>query len=68
MENQELDIDKLRLNAEHYRDLLNVGGCTYEEARAQVDPYIKAVNERAKAIAKKYNRRAPRMSAAAFLR
>lgn len=29
MENQELDIDKLRLNAEHYRDLLNVGGCTY---------------------------------------
>lgn len=68
MENDKVDIDTLRKEAEHYRDLLQMGGCTYEEARAHVDPYIKAVNEKAKEIAKKYGRRAPKMSPMAFLR
>lgn len=65
---QEMTIDELRVRAEHYKALLNSGGCTYEEARKNVDPYINAVNEKAKEIAKKYNRRAPKMSAMAFLR
>lgn len=65
---QEMTIDELRVRAEHYRVLLNNGGCTYEEARKNVDPYIKAVNEKAKEIAKKYNRKPPKMSAIAFLR
>ncbi len=68
MEKNEIDIDTLRKDAEHYRDLLQIGECSYEEARAHVDPYIKAVNEKAKEIAKKYGRRAPKMSPMAFLR
>lgn len=65
---KEMTIEELRNEAERYRALLSMGECSYEEARKHVDPYIKAVNERAKEIAKKYNRRAQKMTAIAFLR
>lgn len=68
MDEKEMTLDELRVRAEQYRSLLHMGECTYEEARKYVDPYINAVNEKAKTIAKKYNRRAPKMTSMAFLR
>lgn len=68
MKESEMTIEELKARAEKYRAMLHIGECTYEEARKNVDPYIKAVNEKAKEIAKKYNRKAPKMTAMAFLR
>ena len=68
MKEEEKNFEELKLIAEHYKQLLKVGACSYEEARANVDPYVNAVNEKAKELAKKYNRRAPKLSPMAFLR
>ena len=65
---KEMTIEKLKAQAEKYRILLHTGECSYEEARKHVDPYINAVNDKAKEIAKKYHRKAPKMTAMAFLR
>ena len=65
---QEMSIEQLKERAERYKALLSIGACTYEEARRNVDPYVNAVNAKAKEIAKKYNRRAPKLTPMAFLR
>ena len=62
------EILALKEHAEKYRHLLNIGECSYAEAKKEIMPYLKAVNEKGKEIAKKYGRRAPNMSLAAFLR
>jgi polyhydroxyalkanoate synthesis regulator phasin len=44
------------------------GEITYDEAKAEADPIIDEIYERAKVIAKKYNQRATRLSFAALMR
>lgn len=55
-----MDKDFLRDVAEHYRSLYRIGGCSREEAKENIQPYLDLVNERSKEIAKKYNQK-PRL-------
>ena len=48
---------KLKANAEYYRDLYRTGKCSREIAKEEITPYLDAVNEKAKELAKKYNQK-----------
>lgn len=44
------------------------GQITYDQAKAEAQPIIDNINDRAKVIAKKYNRKASKVSFAAIMR
>lgn len=44
------------------------GKISYEQAKAEAEPIIEAINEQAKVIAKKYNQRPAKVSFAAIMR
>lgn len=63
-----MDIDNLRVQAEKYRALYNLGGCSREEATKNIMPYLETVNNKSKEIAKKYNRKPKRITFANYIR
>lgn len=60
--------DELKRQAEKAKVLYYNGHITREEAKAQIMPYINAVNERSKELAKKYNQRPKLVNFAGFMR
>lgn len=63
-----MDIEELRYNAELYRAQYNLGYCTREEAKKNILPYIEYLNNKAKEIAKKYNKRPKIISFSSYIR
>ncbi len=63
-----MDIVVLKQNAEYYRMLYNCGKCTREEAKEYIQPYLNAIYEKSKEIAKKYNKRPVKVGLSQFLR
>lgn len=61
-------LDELKVIAEHYRWLYNTGQCSREQAKENIMPYLNAVNEKSKEIAKKYKQRPRKVDFAAFIR
>lgn len=59
---------KLKANAEYYRDLYRVGKCLREIAKEEITPYLDAVNEKAKELAKKYNQKYKAVNFSSFVR
>ena len=59
---------KLKANAEYYRDLYRVGKCSREIAKEEIIPYLDAVNEKSKELAKKYNQRYKAVNFSSFVR
>lgn len=51
------EIAALKEEADYYRYLYRSGQCTRETAKEHIMPYLNAVNEKMKEIAKKYNKR-----------
>lgn len=62
------EIEKLRETAETYRYLYRSGQCSREVAKENITPYLNAVNEKMKEIAKKYNRRPQKIGFAIYIR
>lgn len=54
------EVKVLKENAEKARSLYRMGAITREEAKKDIKPYVDAVNNKSKEIAKKYNQR-PRL-------
>ena len=52
---------KLKVIAEKYRDLYRLNQCSRDEAKKNIMPYLDAINEKSKEIAKKYNQK-PRLA------
>lgn len=52
-----MSIDDLRCQAENYRAMYRCGGCTREEARFYIQPYLDLANKKSKELAKKYNQK-----------
>ena len=59
---------KLKANAEYYRDLYRTGKCSREIAKEEIAPYLDAVNEKAKELAKKYNQKYKSVNFSSFVR
>lgn len=59
---------KLRQDAMQAKADYMLGRINQAEAKKRVEPYIQAVNEKAKQLAKKYNQRPKLVSTASFLR
>ena len=59
---------KLKANAEYYRDLYRTGKCQREIAKEEITPYLDAVNEKAKELAKKYNQKYKAVNFSSFVR
>ena len=59
---------KLKANAEYYRDLYRTGKCSREIAKEEITPYLDAVNEKAKELAKKYNQKYKAVNFSSFVR
>lgn len=49
------NINELRAQAEHYRTLYRMGAVDVAKAKEMINPYIEAVNEKSKQLAKQYN-------------
>lgn len=62
------NIQKLKQQAEHYCMVYKMHGCTREEAKQKIQPYIDAVNQKSKEIAKKYNQKPKTVSFNKFVR
>ena len=63
-----VEVANLREEAELAKVKLLYGEIEYEEAVEMVKPYINAVNEKSKSIAKKYNQRPRFVSVKGYLR
>lgn len=62
------DVQLLKSQADEAKLKFKLGLMTYEEAKINIEPYVKKFNKRSKEIAKKYNQRAKLISTAAYLR
>jgi len=62
------EILDLKTIAEGARAAYKMGHLSREEASAKIKPYLLKVNEKAVAIAKKYNQRPRKVSLTSFLR
>ncbi|CUB44701.1 MULTISPECIES: hypothetical protein [Bacillus] len=62
------DILDLKTTAEAARAAYKMGHLSREEAIIKIEPYLIRVNEKAVAIAKKYNQRPRKVSLTSFLR
>ena len=62
------EIEAKKAKAIDARSAYNAGWITRAEAKAEIMPYIDAVNEKSAEIAKKYGMKARKISFAAFVR
>lgn len=62
------EIKQLKQEAEVARAEYRTGCITRDEAKDRIMPYINAVNERSKKLAKKYNQKYKAVSLSVFLR
>lgn len=62
------EVKALQERAEHAKALYNAGLLDRDNAKAQIMPYLNAVNERSKEIAKKYGQRAKTVNFTNFIR
>ena len=60
--------EDLKQDAEYYRALYNLGGCSREIAKEHIQPYLNAVNSKSKELAKKYGRRPVKVSFISYVR
>lgn len=58
----------LKQRAEYYRHLYNIGGCSRDIAKENIQPYIDFINDNLKIIAKKYNRSPKYISFIGYIR
>lgn len=63
-----LEIQILKERAESYKVLYQTNQVNRDEAISNIQPYIDAVNAKAKALAKKFNVRPKLVTVAGFLR
>lgn len=61
-------IKELMEDAEYWRQLYRCGGCTRDDAKLHIMPYINAVNNKSKELALKYNQRAKLVTFSAYVR
>lgn len=59
---------KLKSNAEYYRDLYRIGKCSRDIAKEEIMLYLDKVNEKAKELSKKYNRKYKAINFSSFVR
>lgn len=59
---------ELLVKAQKAKALYSIGKLNRSQARAEIDPYIQAFNNKSKEIAKKYNQRPKLMSFSQFVR
>ena len=62
------EVAVLKEQAESYRVLYKTNQVSREEALQKIQPYIDAVNEKSKSIAKKYNMRPKFVTVTGYLR
>lgn len=63
-----MNIDELRIIAEKYRLLYNIGECNREAAKKMIQPYLDMVNLKSKEIAKKYNKKPKTITFSVYVR
>lgn len=62
------EVLQLKSEAEHYKFLYNIGKISRKEAKDHIEPYLKAVNDKAKELAKKYNQKYKEVTFNSFVR
>lgn len=62
------ELDNLRIEAEKYRAIYNLGGCDRTTAKNHIMPYIEELNKKSKEIAKKYNRKPKLIGFSSYVR
>ena len=63
-----MELDEIKSAAFEARALYRIGAISRAEAAAKIQPYIKAFNDKAGEVAKKYNLRAKKITFAGFVR
>lgn len=62
------EVLKLKQKAEEYRFLYKTNQITRDIAKNNIVPYINAINEKSKEIAKKYNQKPKKVTFITFIR
>lgn len=62
------EVLKLKQKAEEYRFLYQTNQVSREEALNNIMPYINAINEKSKELAKKYNQKVKKVTFSTFTR
>lgn len=64
----DITIEKIKDTAEYYKMLYNSGGCTREEAKKYIQPYLDLVNKKSIEIALKYNQKPKKINFISYIR